>query len=173
MYFPCRAYYNLGYLYQDIGAFAKSIECFKKAALLEPLDVDTHINLGLVLKQHGRIREAIEAYRHAINCDSNCIMAYFNLGNTYQDIKNYQAAIECFQQVLRIDPRHTDALFNLAISYHDYAMSSETNINVRIDKLNQAMTCYNKVYAVMPELEEALRAAKNIEKIITNSLSLP
>ncbi len=60
------AYYNLGYLYQDIGEYKKAIEVYQDMLSLDPFDYEIHFYLGESYQELGQTRPAILHYLNSI-----------------------------------------------------------------------------------------------------------
>jgi len=75
-----------GQQYQAHHAFAKALESYQRAALLEPDRPAVHLKMGLVLSKLGRWKEAVDAYLEAIRLDPQQAEAHLNLGFVYYEM---------------------------------------------------------------------------------------
>ena len=77
------AHNNLWILYEIMKEYDKSIEEFRKAADLDPLDAHNHFNLALSYRRKGDIQEAIREYDTALALSPDFNEAYDNLNVLY------------------------------------------------------------------------------------------
>ena len=79
-------YYGLGNVFYQGGRWEAAIECYEKAAKLDPLDADFHENHGSALANLGKFREAVQQYSLAIDLSPDKISAYENRAKVYLKI---------------------------------------------------------------------------------------
>jgi Tfp pilus assembly protein PilF len=112
-----RAYYNIGYCYDELDNFTKSIEAYKQAIRIDPNHAKAYSSLGAAYNSLGLCKEAIEACKQAIRIDPEYIDAYNNLGRAYTDLGLFEDAIEAYKQAIRIDPDNVNAHLGLGLIY--------------------------------------------------------
>jgi tetratricopeptide (TPR) repeat protein len=57
---------NLAFACQKIGKFEKALDCYKKAASLDPSDAGIYYNWALILARTGKKTDAIEVIHKAL-----------------------------------------------------------------------------------------------------------
>ena len=60
------AWYNLGYVQEELGRFADAVKSFKTALELRPNDKDALINLGNCYMEMDKFEDSVETYHEAI-----------------------------------------------------------------------------------------------------------
>ena len=85
----------------------------RKAAELDPTDVQVWNSLGLLSFDLGRNRAAEHAYREAIRLRPRFVHAHINLGNTLQALGRPREAVESLRRGPSDQPNNTLALMNL------------------------------------------------------------
>jgi tetratricopeptide (TPR) repeat protein len=124
------AWYNLGYVQEELGEFDNAIVSFTKAIEIDPKDKDAHINLGNCYMSQQEFEKSVKTYHIAIELDPNCVMSHYNLASAHHSAasacsspaearKHYKAARGEFQAAIRLNPNYADAYFNLGICYQD------------------------------------------------------
>ncbi len=76
-------YYGLGNVFYQGRRWEAAIECYQKAANLDPLAADIHENQGSALANLRKFREAVEQYSLAIDRSPDKISAYENRAKVY------------------------------------------------------------------------------------------
>ena len=104
----CYYYVHVGIMYERGYEFEKSLECYRKAAEIDPDDIWPHNNSGYTYKLMGRYEEAIEKYKQAIAMMTvgQSMMPYRNLATVYEILEQYDKAMECYEEVLKHWPDH-------------------------------------------------------------------
>ena len=134
-----QAYYNIGYCYNELGNFSKSVEAYKQTTRIDPDDADAYYNLGYAYNKLGFDKDAMEEYKQAIRIDPDHANAHIGLGVNYGKLGNYTKAIESFKQAIRIEPDNAKAHSGLGGVYHligdrksalnEYEILKELDIN--------------------------------------------
>lgn len=109
---------SLGLAYYASGNYFASRDCYRRAASLQPEDMDILFNLALALKKSGDLPGAIAAYEKVAEAQPGGVDVWYNLAGCYKDDKQYEKAIDTYLQVLKIAPDHSPANNNLAYVYH-------------------------------------------------------
>ena len=124
------AWYNLGYVQEELSEFKDAIVSFEKALEIAPGDKDTLINLGNCLMSLNNYEGSVKMYHAAIGLDPNCVMSHYNLASAHHSAanaatdpavarKHFEAARGEFQAAIRLNGDYADAYFNLGICYQD------------------------------------------------------
>jgi tetratricopeptide (TPR) repeat protein len=108
---------DVGFCYQDMGLFEKSLDYFQRSLALSRSVRDTTeiasnlSNIGVSLKMLGKYGEAIDAFNQTLKLDkllgSETDMAtdYNNIGMVYRAWLQFELAVEFFEKALEIDLR--------------------------------------------------------------------
>ena len=117
-------WFGLGNLYTDKH---KKIECFLKAAELNPDDCGGYQNAGYEYQHMGQYEKAIEYWQKAIAIKSNDSGFYAGLGKCYQKLKKYDEAVNIYKSGYRAT-NDIDLLLNVGVLYlncGNYQMAKE------------------------------------------------
>jgi len=68
---------------QGLGKYIESIECYNKAAELDPNDSDIFNNKGTSFHKMKRFQEAIDCFNKAIELNPKNAISFYNKGKTY------------------------------------------------------------------------------------------
>ena len=109
------SWYNLGFVYSDMGRSEEAMAAYRKAIELSPEKMQAHFNLAYLYETSGRWPEARQEYEKTIALDHSNEEAYYNLGNVYAQLKMNQRAIASYQKTINLNPNHLNALVNLSI----------------------------------------------------------
>ena len=96
----------LGMARYHLGHREEGLDLLRKAAKLDPQQVEIDYNLGLLAGGD----EARAAFQRAVAARPNFVLAWFHLG----DVQRGDAAIAAYRRTLEIDPRFTRAYLALA-----------------------------------------------------------
>ncbi len=145
--------FELAGIYYDMGALMMSAKHYRKAADLEPKNVEALVNLGVVLNEMGRSEEAIEAYDRALEINPDDVKAICNLGLAYYGVGKYPGAIDQYRRALELDPESIEAHYNLGVAFADAQIYRE------------AIAEWSKVVELAPGSDAAAAAKANIDVI--------
>jgi Tfp pilus assembly protein PilF len=126
-----------------LGHRDEGLDLIRKAAKLDPQQVEIDYNLGL----HASGGEALAAFQRAVAGRPNFVLAWFHLG----EVQSGDAAIAAYRRTLEIDPRFTRAY--LALSR---ALIARGNRDEALRYLRHGA----KVAARRDEVREALQNAE-------------
>ena len=102
---------GLGLICNQTGRENESVNFFKKALKINPLDEIALNNLGLIFFKNKKHKEAKEYFLDAIKLFKNA-KTYFYLGQIYTELNNYNKAINNFHESIKINDS-AEALCNL------------------------------------------------------------
>ncbi len=115
-----RAYFAIGYCYENLEFYVKAIDAYEQAIRLDPNNPNNnsaYYSLGRDYALLGLYKDATEAFKQAIRIDPEYVDAYNLLGVTYVQLDLYKDAIETYKQAIRIDPNDADSHIGLGFSY--------------------------------------------------------
>jgi tetratricopeptide (TPR) repeat protein len=108
---------DVGFCYQDMGLFDKSLSYFQRALdiarqLNDSLEIASNLsNIGVSLKMMGRYGEAIDMFNQVLELDklrkneTDLATDYNNIGVVYREWSKYDLAVEFFNKAIEIDER--------------------------------------------------------------------
>jgi tetratricopeptide (TPR) repeat protein len=151
------AWYNLGYVQEELEEFDEAIKSFNQAIKIEPTDKDAHINLGNCYMSRNEFEESVKTYHAAIALDPNCVMSHYNLASAHHSAasttsvpskakNHYKLARGEFYEAIRLNPNYADAYFNLGICYQDE------------NDVEKARKMYSEAIKLQPDMREATDA---------------
>lgn len=155
------AWYNLGYVQEELQMFDSAINSFTEALKLEPNDKDAIINLGNTYMNSEKFDMSIIQYKKAIELDSTCVMSHYNLASAYHSILDIKMAMKYFKSAISLKSDYADAHFNLGICYQDEgAKLKETAKDKRkmLEFYELALQHYKTALDLDKEMEEAREA---------------
>ena len=99
---------------QNLGDHAAAVDCFRRALIALPDDVDLQIGLGVALYYREEFDEAIRCLRRACELTPGSAQAWYNLGEALKREARTAEAIDALERTLAIDPMHAPARVQLA-----------------------------------------------------------
>lgn len=170
---------KLSKIYSDRGELDAALDCGKKALRLNPdaaaykglgdvmykmrkleaalyfynqsreLDDDrseVHEALGDLQIDRGQWQQALECYIRALSLQPNSARVYWNLHRVWQQLDRYKESVTCLYRAFVLEPQ-------LATQDRDYL---ELGNNLfALDKLDEAIACYQQALRMNPNLAEA------------------
>ena len=107
------SFFNLGYLYGEMGDFLRAISAYQMALDINPNHSNTLYNLGNVYRDQGRLGAALDVYQKVVKVDPRKSDAFLNMGAIHQRRGDQKQAKEYFQKAIKADPRNARAYFDL------------------------------------------------------------
>lgn len=127
---------------------SRSLEAFRKAESLNPLDESIFFNRGKIFLRAGRVlqkpsylEKAVESYQDGLELNPNSGDAYLDLGAAYGNLNQLQSAIRAWEKTISIDGRNADAYYNLGWAYQ------------KLRNLNRAKIYYRKALKLHEDCE--------------------
>jgi tetratricopeptide (TPR) repeat protein len=157
------AWYNLGYVQEELQEFSAAIASFTKALEVVPGDKDALVNLGNCHMSLNDFDASVAAYHEALALDPLCVMSHYNLASAHHAAAgcaiddadaatHYAAAKFEFLEAIKLNGDYADAYFNLGICYQDERA------------FDQAKSMYAKAIALQPDMAEAVDALSELNK---------
>jgi len=104
-----QAYYNMGYIYNQLQNNAQAVACFLQALHFQPVYPECESTLGNVYVQLNQLDLAEQHYLRAIQQDPNFAEAHAHLGILYANLnKNAEAARE-FAAFIQLAPAKSNS----------------------------------------------------------------
>ncbi len=100
------AFYNRGLVHYEMRLFAKAIQDFDEAILLDPNNPSAHFNRGLSCHQDGKTDQAIQSYCKTIDLDPTHVRAYKSRGKAYLRLGMERLACDDFRRASSLGVSH-------------------------------------------------------------------
>lgn len=133
------AYRNLGYCYVEVDRREEAENAYRKAAQLEPTNVNILYVWSSTLTQLKKFDEAIVVLQNILQIDSNSVKAYNRLGDlyiklTFRGRDHLSDAMDAYGKANKLDPQSSDAHWGMgAVSalagYKDEALEQVRILN--------------------------------------------
>jgi predicted O-linked N-acetylglucosamine transferase (SPINDLY family) len=133
----------LGVVLKLQGRTSESLIPAQKAAILLPMDAESHSNLSVTLQELDRLEEAEASCRRALAIKPDYAEAHYNLGNTLKEMSRLAEAEAGYRRAIEIKPNHAEAHYNLG------------NILKELGLLAEAELSYRSALMVKPDYAEA------------------
>jgi len=146
------ALYNLGLALSDTGRLERAEQCLRRAAELNPRDVNISVALGVALGRMGRDAEGVEVLRIAVEQDQNNPWAQRTLGGLLLRTGKALEAIPHCKLAAKLLPQDQIAWLGLTDAYRLTGDAAK------------AEHAYRKSVEISPhsELAEKARAGSNL-----------
>jgi tetratricopeptide (TPR) repeat protein len=90
--------------------YDESIEEFKAAIDLNPMDAKAHFYLGMAYRDRGLYEEAVKSFERSVQLNQSLWAGHEELGMIfYRKLKDKQKAVFHFEKLLSMKPDHPDA----------------------------------------------------------------
>ena len=155
------AYYNHGVVLMKLKRFNSSINCFQSAIEINPNFAQAFNNLGSALMSLGRLDESIDYFKKSLDVDSEYVNALNNYGIALTDIGQLKAGAKSIEKAIEIDPNFAEAHNSLG------------NIFKKFKKRDKALLCYERAYAIKPDMDFLLGSILNSKMHLCIWNSLP
>lgn len=142
----------LGAALQTLGRSDEAVQYMQKAAVLLPMDPETHSIYGVTLKDQGRLVEAEASLRQSLVLNPNYAIGHCNLGATLRDLGRFVEAEASLRQALELNPDHVEIHHNLALTLQNHGRLAEAEACLR-----QALTLKSSAKGVHEALGSLLQ----------------
>lgn len=165
-------YYNLGFLYQQVGGSEEAMRFYRKSLALDPKYEKSLYSLANLYQASGDVRTALGLYEKLLTVNSRSTLTYLNMGIIYNALGDTVRARLLYQKVIALDPNNADAYFNLgylsetagelreAINFYEKAVEKNSkhaeayynmgNVYASLDQQPEAIAAYLKTVAINP-----------------------
>ena len=128
-------YFELGKQYAEVGKLAQAIDCFRKAAVLNPDQAHYHQRLADTLMQNGQFDEAIIHYSDSLELNPDNPWTCRGLANALQSQKQFEKATVLYYRSIELFPD----------DYHTY------------ESLGEALSKWGKFAEAIEAYREAMK----------------
>ena len=152
-----------GYLGSDI--YQEAIRQYKKAALLEPENIEIRNWLAYTYRLSGDTQKSVQAYKQALEIDAQDIFANHNLGMIYALGKDFRSAKSYFLRASSIPPEQKR---DAQADYDDYFRMSLLMLSFcqeRLGEIQEAIKTNRKILLYYPENEIAKKRLEKLERL--------
>jgi len=154
-------YFNLGYLYQEMGDNREAVAAYELALELNPNYVNALYNLGNIYEEGGENKKALFLYGKVIALNPKHPEAYLNSGLIYGRLGDYPKAIEFYHKAIEANPKLAHAYFNLGYVYEiknepDKAIENYERAVQADSRHAEAYYNMGNVYARMRQNDQAI-----------------
>jgi len=140
------------YLYLDQGDRAE--EAYARSVSIDPDYALGHFNLGLTRISLGRPHEAIDPLREALRITGDRARTLLALGEAAVLARQPEVALDAFERAARADPTDAEGLLK-----HGQLLG-------QLRRLEEARVSFRAALAIEPDLEEARRALRMVERLL-------
>jgi|GEM_PF-1119075 len=150
---------DVGFCYQDMGLFDKSLEYYQRALIIARSLGDTSeiaanlSNIAVSFKLLGRYGEAIETFNQTLELDllrgneSDLATDYNNIGMVYRAWDEFGLAIEFLEKSLEIDLR----------------LGNRHKLSTRYSNIGQVYLAWGKIYEAVGYFNKALEIDREMD----------
>jgi tetratricopeptide (TPR) repeat protein len=125
------AWFILGTIHGQRGAFAEAETCFLRALENQPRRPEIHYNLGKALASQGHQDRALESFREAIRLKPDFAAAYTNAGTLCQAEGKLEEALAYYTAAVHLSPELAEAQYNLANLLMEKGFYAESALHYR------------------------------------------
>jgi len=143
-------YYNLGFLYEQVGGRDEAMRFYTKAVQMKPDYKGALYNLANLYRDAGNYKIAMAVYGRLVHFHPEFAQGYLNMGIIFNAIGDKQRARQFYLKVIGLDPDNGDAYFNLG-----YLSESQGD-------LSEAVNYYEKAVELAPRNAEAYYNLGNV-----------
>ncbi len=143
-------YYNLGFLYEQVGGKDEAIHYYTKAIQMQPDHAQALFNLANLYRDNGNYKVAMLLYSRLVHFHPKYALGYLNMGLIFNALGDKPRAGQLYRKVIDVDPDNGDAYFNLG-----YLSESQ-------GELSDAVNYYEKAVEVAPKNAEAYYNLGNV-----------
>ena len=108
---------DIGRVYHEHGYLDKAEQLWKKAATLDPNNVECRFHLSALYLQNRKFPDALKLYEQIAGIDPNNGVAYFFMGNINAPINRVDDAEKAYRKVLEVASKRSDGYRALAQLY--------------------------------------------------------
>ena len=146
-------FYNLGNSLTEQGEFARAIEAYKIAIVVDQEFTAAYNNMGISMQFSNRLDEAIEAFNQALLINPKYASALTNLGNALHSQGKFSDAVAAYRKAILVNSNNSEAYQNLGAILQEQGRHKE------------ALSAYAQAILIKPENAEARNNLANLLKV--------
>ncbi len=143
-------YYNLAFLYEQVGGKEEAIRFYTKAVQMQPGYKEALYNLANLYRDAGNYKIAIDLYARLVHFHPKFAPGYLKMGEILNVLGDQPRARQLYLKVIDLDPENGDAYFHMG-----YLSESQ-------GELREAVNDYEKAVEVSPKNAEAYYNLGNV-----------
>lgn len=170
-------FYNLGFLYQQVGGREEAMRYYTKALRLQPNYAQAMYNLANLYQGAGDMKMALMLYQRLVRAHPRFTLGYLNMGIIFNSLGDHAKAKQLYLKVIALEPENSAAYFHLgylsesqgelqeAVNYYEkaideHAKNPETyynlgNVYAKLGQSAEAIAMYLKTVGVDPKHQDA------------------
>jgi tetratricopeptide (TPR) repeat protein len=170
-------YYNLAFLYEQVGGKEEAARYYAKALQMQPGLRPALYNLANIYRDAGNYKIALDLYSRLIHFHPRFASAYLNMGMIFSALGDQPRARQFLLKTVSLDPESGDAYFNLgylsesqgdlaeAVNYYEKSVEVEPknaeayynlgNVYASLGENGEAIASYLKTVAINPRHQNA------------------
>jgi len=113
------AYYNLGIVYFNSGAYDNALQQFNKVITALPNFDKPYYGRGLIYEKQGKYDLAVKDFKKVTEFNPNDFKPFFYLGKISLVSKDYKKALDYLNQTTKINPNYAPAYYYLGNIYYN------------------------------------------------------
>ncbi len=143
-------YFNLGFLYEQVGGKEEAMRFYTKAVQMKPDYRQALYNLAKLYQSAGNYKVASGLYGRLLHFHPKFALGYLNMGMIFDALGDKPRARQFYLKTIALDPNNGDAYFDLG-----YLSESQ-------GELREAINYYEKAIEASPKNAEAYYNLGNV-----------
>lgn len=135
---------GLGQLFIQTGQFEQALNCYTRAAVVQPNDPAIQFNCGTALRGMGLYEKALTCFDKAIALNPNFAEAHDGRGNILDELQRHDEALLSYGSAIACNKK-------FAIAYNNRGLL----LNEKFERHEEALSDFNKAISLNPRFAEA------------------
>jgi tetratricopeptide (TPR) repeat protein len=170
-------YFNLGFLYEQVGGKEEAIRFYTRAVQMQPDYKQALVNLATLYQDAGNYKMALGLYERLLHFHPKFVAGYLNMGMIFNALGDQSRARQFYLKVIKLDPGNGSAYFDLgylsesqgelqeAINYYEKAIDTNPknaeayynlgNVYATLKQNGEAIALYLKTVGLNPRHQDA------------------
>ena len=170
-------YFNLGFLYEQVGGKEEAIRFYTKAVQMQPDYEQALYKLAKLYQDTGNYKVALGLYERLLHVHPKFVSGYLNMGMIFNALGDQSRARQFYLKVIELDPGNGSAYFDLgylsesqgelqeAINYYEKAIDASPknaeayynlgNVYASLGQNGEAIALYLKTVGINPRHQDA------------------
>jgi tetratricopeptide (TPR) repeat protein len=108
---------DIGRVYNEHGYPDKAEQLWRKAAVLDPNNIDCRFHLSALYLQNSKPLDALKLYEQITQIDPENGIGYFFIGNINARLNRFDDAEKAYKKVIEVAPNRSEGYHALALLY--------------------------------------------------------
>ncbi len=170
-------YFNLGFLYEQVGGKEEATRYYVKAVTLQPNYAQALYNLANLYQGAGDFKTAMALYSRLVHFHPKFTLGFLNMGVIFNALGDQEKARQMYEKVISLDPENSIAYFNLgylsensgelkdALGHYEKAIDLDPknaeayynlgNVYAKLGQNGEAIAAYLKTVEINPTHQDA------------------